>query len=401
MFFIPTLLNCYKLPLFSFRSRSLLGLVSPVVNVLRSYVKLGVSINLLRLGFCWLGCQRAFFYFSNVFFSSVILRICMLSSMWNVFRLLVWVSYASYFGASAQVYGLRPGHHLLVYTSRHVSDTRVPRRPVWVASQGDLFSDRDLAIVSDRLRLTSSFFSVRNNRCHYFGFVKQKMSLVGLSRLFFRSRFKVSKITPLATRAIWPLKNRVFWLRTQQWLRRRKFRFLKKNKVVRRRRRRLRFKWRRLLKRGRVTRYFFLKRLRRRNRGLYKVFPGPVTRNYRFIRKYRALFTVRALHTNLFFTIRQGKTYFSASTGMFDDLKHGTKRKRTLLAGWFLADRLFDLALPYLKEKTIFRVDLYGRTSGRRGIWFSWRTKPWRLYIIKSRTPVAYNGTRGCRRRRL
>lgn len=160
------------------------------------------------------------------------------------------------------------------------------------------------------------------------------------------------------------------------------------------------FRWRRFIRRRR-SKISQFRRLRRRMKHLVRIFPTRVIRSYRFIRKFRALFTVRALHTNLFFTIRQGTLYFPASTGMFEDLKRGTKRKRTLLAGWFLADRLFERAAPYLKEKSIFQVDLYGRTSGRRGIWFSWRTKPWRLFLVRSRTPVAFNGTRGCRRRRL
>ncbi len=161
------------------------------------------------------------------------------------------------------------------------------------------------------------------------------------------------------------------------------------------------FRLRKFIQRRKRAKFFYFRKIRGKRRGFGRIFPNGVVRRYRFVRKFRALFTVRAQHTNLFFTIRQGNMYFLASTGMFEDLKHGTKRKRTLLAGWFLADRLFERAQDFLKEKTIFQVDLYGRTSGRRGVWFSWRTKPWRLFSVRSRTPIAYNGTRGCRRRRL
>jgi ribosomal protein S11 len=155
------------------------------------------------------------------------------------------------------------------------------------------------------------------------------------------------------------------------------------------------------LRRKRRSRFFFLRRIRLRMRVLKRAFPRRAIREFRFIRKYKALFTVRALHTNLFFTIRQGNTFFQATTGMFDDLKRGTKRKRTLMAGWFLADRVFDKVGDSLKSKSIFRINVNGRTSGRRGIWFSWRTKMWRIYQVYSRTPIAFNGTRACRKRRL
>lgn len=150
-----------------------------------------------------------------------------------------------------------------------------------------------------------------------------------------------------------------------------------------------------------TSRFYYSRFIRYKIRYLRRFFPRRLLRQFRFVRKFKARFTVRALHTNLFFTIRQGKSYFVASTGMFEDLKRGTKRKRTLMAGWFLADRLFANVGESLKVKSIFKIDLYGRTSGRRGIWFSWRTKQWRIYQVYSKTPIAFNGTRARRKRRL
>jgi ribosomal protein S11 len=163
-------------------------------------------------------------------------------------------------------------------------------------------------------------------------------------------------------------------------------------------------KFRKLLRKSfwfRSSRFRYSLAVRAKIRYLRRFFPRQILRQFRFVRKFRARFTVRALHTNLFFTIRQGNNYFLASTGMFDDLKRGTKRKRTLMAGWFLADRLFSNVSDLLKIKSIFRIDIYGRTSGRRGIWFSWRTKQWRIFQVYSRTPIAFNGTRARRKRRL
>ncbi len=331
----------------------------------------GVFRSLVRLGFCWNMLRQGQGIYRPVVACSLF-RGWGLVTFWLFCCQLFWYGFMFWsldVGLPLRFEACRPV--LVVYTRRFVP-VGAGRRPLYGVPVNGGYVDSNLVRASDLVPKVSGRVIVDSRhrsviRC---GVYANRFLLSGTSRRFYRSAQRVRRACSSAIRALWPMKNRLFWFRTH-----------------------------RLLSRFGGDRHIFC--FRRRLRGLRRLLPGPVSRKYRFVRKFRALFTVRALHTNLFFTIRQGSTYFVASTGMFEDLKHGTKRKRTLLAGWFLADRLFERASPSLKEKTIFRVDLVGRTSGRRGIWFSWRTKPWRLYIIKSRTPIAYNGTRGCRRRRL
>lgn len=367
-----------------------------MVKLLRIYLKEGVAINLVRLGFSWLSSCCSFLSFTRRAFIEVLVSYVHCYDFGYFCRQLFWFMHFFSPFMLQPLYGWRRAPCLLLYSGRIRHFRRRRRKGIAITPHGVNFSNRKITSRGDQSLLSTSFFNLSYSHVA-FGSFRSRSSVCGRSHLFFRSRFPLVMFTRRSTRAVWPVNSRMFWFRTRQWLRRRR-KALRKKRTLSRKLRRRRKRWVKGLFRGRCL---YINKFRERKRGLMRIVPGPVIRNYRFIRKFRAFFTVRALHTNLFFTIRQGNTYFLASTGMFDDLKHGTKRKRTLLAGWFLADRLFERASPFLKEKTIFRVDLYGRTSGRRGIWFSWRTKPWRLYIIRSRTPLAFNGTRGCRRRRL
>ena len=329
----------------------------------------GLFRSLVRLGFCWDALRR-----SSGFYRPVV--VCLLLHGWSLATFWLFCCQLSWYGFMAWSLELGlalrqvPQRSMLILYTPRLAVPGAGRRLLYgVPVEPSRFVDNNVLGVSDLL-LNAASRVVFGRRTLRSGVWVRRARIRGVSRFFYRSTYAVRKVVTSSVRALWPMKSRSFWFRTHLWL-------------------------------ARGRRHCSISRFRRRLRGLKKLMPGPVSRKYRFVRKFRALFTVRALHTNLFFTIRQGTDYFVASTGMFEDLKHGTKRKRTLLAGWFLADRLFERASPSLKEKTIFRVDLVGRTSGRRGVWFSWRTKPWRLYVIKSRTPIAYNGTRGCRRRRL
>jgi hypothetical protein len=140
-----------------------------------------------------------------------------------------------------------------------------------------------------------------------------------------------------------------------------------------------------------LTRFFRLRRAAKRNGNWW-----------RFVRKYNAFIAVTALRNNIFLYGRQGDIVVPMHTGLFEELRHGTKRKRTQLTGWYMTDRFNVLMNEIIKKKTTFFINFWGKSGARSGVFKSWRySTEWRLLRIYSKTPVAFNGTRPRRKRRL
>jgi hypothetical protein len=126
---------------------------------------------------------------------------------------------------------------------------------------------------------------------------------------------------------------------------------------------------------------------------------------WRFIRKYRTFIRVTTLRNNMFFLAQRGDLVVTMHTGLFEELRHGTKRKRTQLTGWYLFNKFSDEVKDIIKRKTTFFVDFYGKTAARSGAFKSLQhatqSQAWRIMRLRSLSPIVFNGTKARRKRRL
>jgi hypothetical protein len=126
---------------------------------------------------------------------------------------------------------------------------------------------------------------------------------------------------------------------------------------------------------------------------------------WRFVRKYRAFIKVTALRNNIFFLAQRGNLVLTMHTGLFEELRHGTKRKRTQITGWYLFNKFSEETADLLKRKTTFFIDFFGKSGARSGVFKSLQhathSQQWRVLRIRSLSPIVFNGTKARRKRRL
>lgn len=122
----------------------------------------------------------------------------------------------------------------------------------------------------------------------------------------------------------------------------------------------------------------------------------------RLLKKFNHPVYVRFQHNNLFMTTKDivKNNLYHFSVGRLEDYKHKKKKKKTYMAGFELGHQTQNR----LVQQQVLTLHLYVRGTGAhfRGFYDGiTRHKRVRVSRIENRTPVAHNGTRGERRRRL